>query len=90
MNKRELIKSVAENGHVSIKEAHAALDMVVEAIMAEVSAGNDITLAGFGSFKVIDVDAHNARNPKTGETVSVPAYKKPTFKFSKSFKDSMK
>ena len=90
MTKSELIKTIAEGGNISKKEAHTALDLVVEAIMAEVAAGNGITLAGFGSFKVVDVPAHKARNPRTGETVDVPAHKKPVFKFSGSFKSAMK
>lgn len=90
MNKRELINSVAETGNVSKKEATAALDMVIETIMAEVAAGNTISLAGFGTFKTTPVKAHKARNPKTGEEVNVPAHNKPVFKFSNSFKTSMK
>lgn len=60
---------------------------IFEAIKDEVTAGNKVDIAGFGSFQIADRAARTARNPQTGETIQVAAKKTVKFKVSKTFKD---
>ena len=65
--------------------------MVVEQFLEEVKnclvEGNHLEIRGFGTFKVKNTKARKARNPKTGEEVTVPAKKKAVFKVSKRMND---
>ena len=68
-------------------------DSVVKKIFTtikdEVKAGQKVDIAGFGSFFYVDKAATTARNPRTGETVNVPAKKAPKFKVSTTFKNEL-
>ena len=52
-------------------------------------AGDKVQLVGFGSFEVKKRDARTGRNPRTNETVEIPAAKLPVFKAGKTLKDSI-
>ena len=82
MTKAELIEKVhvALEAKVAKKLAEKAIDTVFESIRAEFLAGKDVTVAGFGSFKVKTRAAREARNPKTGESIHVDEQKTVTFK----------
>ena len=82
MTKAEMIAKVHESleSKVSRKEAEKALDTVFGVIRDEFLAGRDVTVSGFGSFKVKTRAAREARNPKTGETIHVDEQKTVTFK----------
>ena len=55
----------------------------------ELSGGGEVRLLGFGNFVVADRKATTARNPRTGETVQVPASKSPKFKAGKALKEAV-
>ena len=82
MTKAELIEKVhvALEEKVARKAAKKAVDTVFEALRAEFLAGKDVTVVGFGSFKVKTRAARKARNPRTGETLQVGEQKTVTFK----------
>ena len=82
MTKAELIDKVhaALEAKVAKKAAEKAVDTVFEAIRAEFLSGKDVTVAGFGSFKVKTRAAREARNPRTGESLHVDEQKTITFK----------
>jgi nucleoid DNA-binding protein len=88
MNKSEFVDFIAEANSCSKVEATNALDMVTESIVRAVGTGNDLALIGFGSFYVQDRKAREGRNPKTGETMQIKAYKQPAFKAGKKLKDA--
>lgn len=90
MNKKELINAVATVGGMSKKDAQNSIDLVIETIMTELSEGNSVNLAGFGNFSVTNVEKRKGRNPLTGEEITIPAHKKPVFKFSQTFKKSFR
>ena len=92
---KELVKSIAtkktetEGRKVTQIEAKEELDRVVECIVDAIASGEGVRLMGLGTFTVEDKPAHGARNPRTGETINVPAKKAPKFKISASLKDAV-
>lgn len=89
MNKTELIAAVAERTDLSKKDADAAVSAVLGAITDALKAGDKIQLVGFGTFEVRNRAAKQGRNPRTGETMTVPASKVPAFKAGKALKDAV-
>ena len=89
MNKTELIAAVAEKTDLSKKDADAAVSAVLGAITDALKAGDKIQLVGFGTFEVRNRAAKQGRNPRTGETMTVPASKVPAFKAGKALKDTV-
>ena len=87
MNKIELIAAVAAKAGISKKDAKAAVDATFEAIAAEMAKGGKLQLVGFGTFETGKRAARDARNPRTGETIKIPAANVPKFKASKALKD---
>ena len=89
MNKTELIAAVAEKTDLSKKDADAAVSAVLGAITDALKAGDKIQLVGFGTFEVRNRAAKQGRNPRTVETMTVPASKVPAFKAGKALKDAV-
>ena len=89
MNKTELIAAVAEKAELSRKDAEAAVSAVIDAITAALKDGDKVQLVGFGSFEVKKRAARVGRNPKTKETIQIPASKTPVFKAGKALKDAV-
>ena len=89
MNKTELIAAVAEKTDLSKKDADAAVSAVLGAITDALKAGDKIQLVGFGTFEVRNRAAKQGRNPRTGETMTVPASKVSAFKAGKALKDAV-
>ena len=87
MNKTELIAIAAEKSGISKKDAERVVNAAVDAITAELTAGNRVQLSGFGIFEVKNREARIGRNPKTKEAIEIPATKLPVFKASKALKD---
>lgn len=89
MNKNELIKHIAETAGLTQKQATSALQAVETAIIDSLANGNTVELKGFGTFSVKERAERQGRNPKTGETITIPAQKTPHFKAGKAFKDAV-
>ena len=73
MTKQELAKQVAADAGLSGEQAKSAIDAVFNAIAAELAAGSDVAIAGFGKFSVGERAAREGRNPATGETIQIAA-----------------
>ncbi len=89
MNKGELVEAISQKTSVSKKEADAILTAMLEEIVAAVAGDNKVTLVGFGSFEARERQAREGRNPKTGETMTIPATRVPGFSAGKSFKNKV-
>jgi DNA-binding protein HU-beta len=88
MVKQDLVKSVASKIEgATQKDVAIVIDTVLETIKESVANGEKINLVGFGSFEAVERAAREGRNPKTGESISIPASKAPKFKAGKNFKD---
>lgn len=88
MNKGDLINEVASVLDTK-KEAQVAVDSVFSAITEALKEGEDVTLVGFGSFKVIEKAARKGRNPQTGEEIQIKAKKAPKFVPGKMLKEAV-
>ena len=89
MNKTELIAAVADKTGLSKKDAEAAITATVEAVTQALIQGEKVQLVGFGSFEVKHRAARVGRNPKTGESIQIPASKAPIFQAGKALKDAV-
>ncbi len=87
MNKNELIAITAEKAGMTKKDAERAVSAALEAITAELAAGNKVQLAGFGIFETKTRAARTGRNLRTQEIIEIPESRVPTFKASKTLKD---
>lgn len=87
MNKSELIRTIANNAGLTIKEATAAFDGFIDAVTEGLKNGEKIQISGFGTYEIKSKDAREGINPKTGEKIQIDASKTPVFKFGKAYKD---
>ena len=87
MNKAELINAVAAAAEVSKKDAEAVLTATLDAITDALKEGDKVQLVGFGAFEVKSRAERIGRNPKTKESIKIPASKVPVFKPGKALKD---
>ena len=89
MNKAERINAVAAATEFSKKDAEAAVPATLEAITSALKDGDKVQLVGFGSFEVKKRAARVGRNPKTNDTIEIPASVVPVFKAGKALKDAV-
>ncbi len=89
MNKVELVAAVAEKAELSKKDAEKAVSAVLSAVVDALAAGDKVSLIGFGTFEVRERGERTGRNPRTKETIVIPASKQPAFKAGKAFKDAV-
>lgn len=87
MNKAELITAAAEKAGLSKKDTEAAIAAAIDAITAALAEGDKVQLVGFGGFEVKERAARIGRNPRTKESIEIPASKTPVFKAGKALKD---
>ena len=90
MNKTEFINAVAEKEGIEKKCAEKAVNAVFATIAQELAKGEKIQLVGFGTFEIRERAEKQGRNPRTGETMTVPASKVLAFKAGKALKDAVK
>ena len=89
MNKSELIAKIATGADLTKASAGRALDSLIESVTTELASGSDVTLVGFGTYKVNDRAARTGRNPQTGAEIQISAAKVPAFKAGKALKDAV-
>jgi DNA-binding protein HU-beta len=89
MNKAELIDAVSGQTGLAKAEATKAVDAVFDSITSALKSGDTVALLGFGTFVVKARAARPGRNPRTGETIEIPASKVPGFKAGKALKDAV-
>jgi len=95
MNKGELIDKVTEKASASLeksitkKDVDSVITATMDAIMEAVAEGQKVTLVGFGSFERRERKEREGRNPKTGDTMVIPATKVPAFSAGKLFKEKV-
>ena len=87
MKKVELVEAIASKAGITKADATRALDATLEVITSELVAGNKVPFIGFGTFAVAKRDARTARNPRTGETIKIPARKAVVFKAGTALKN---
>ena len=90
MNKTELVAAVAAKTELSKKDAEAAVKAVLDAVTDALADGDKVALVGFGTFEVKTRAARPGKKPRTGESISIPASKVPSFKAGAALKNAVK
>jgi DNA-binding protein HU-beta len=90
MNKQSIIELVHEKLGGTKVAAEQAVDTIIESITATMKKGDEVSIAGLGIFSVKKRAARTARNPRTGETIKVPAMNVPKFRAAKALKEAVK
>ncbi|MDY0213468.1 MAG: integration host factor subunit beta [Desulfuromonadaceae bacterium] len=87
MTKSELIEQLIEtNACLSKKESDLVVNTIFDSIAAALAIDDRVEIRGFGSFSVRERDTRQARNPKSGEVIQIPAKKAPFFKTGKELR----
>jgi DNA-binding protein HU-beta len=89
MNNSDLADAIASGHDLAKTDARKLVDAVFEAIGDAASKGEEISLNGFGKFKVKDSPEREGRNPATGEAMTIKASKKLAFTPAKAVKDKL-
>ncbi|NIS59731.1 MAG: DNA-binding protein [Proteobacteria bacterium] len=90
MTKEQLIAAVAKEAKITKVAAAKAVDSVTTGITKELKRGGRISLTGFGTFSVAKRKARTGRNPRTGQTIKIPATKTAKFKPGSALKKAVK
>lgn len=89
MNNNDIAEAIAADNGLGKAEARKLVDGVFAAIADAASKGEEVSLNGFGKFKVKDSPAREGRNPATGAAMTIAASKKLTFAPAKAVKDKL-
>ncbi len=87
MTKAELVARVAAQVQLPKKQTDVLLGVFLTSIIEALRRGAHVELRGFGSFRLRDCLPREGRNPKTGESVSIPAKRVPFFKVGKDLRE---
>jgi DNA-binding protein HU-beta len=90
MNRTELIDKVAKESALSKAVAEQVVNSVFSAIAEAMKSGDKVTLVGFGTFSTSERAAREGRNPKSGETINIPAKKVVKFKAGSKLTETVK
>lgn len=90
MNKNAIVEAVHEVLGGTKVQAEQAVDKVVDSIIDTLKKGEEVSIAGLGIFSAKMRAARTARNPRTGESIEVPAMRVPKFRAAKALKDAVK
>ncbi|MQT12061.1 HU family DNA-binding protein [Rhizobiales bacterium Sp-1] len=89
MSKAELTSAVAEAAGLTKTDAQKAVDATFEAIVDSLKKGEEVRIVGFGSFAVSHRAASSGRDPRTGNSIEIPAANIPKFRAGKPLKDAV-
>ena len=91
MNKMELAEAVANRIGISRADAEKALAAIVDVIIEQLKAGQEVSITSFGAFKVSERAARTGVNPQhPSEKIQIPATKVPKFKAGKGLKEAIR
>ena len=89
MNKNDLIANVASSAGLSKSDATRSIESLLDTITNSLKRGEKVSIVGFGNFSITDRKATVGRNPRTGESIQIPASKRPKFTVGKALKDAV-
>ena len=87
MNKKDIVEAIHAKVGFSKRETAAIVNKALELLKTALTEGDSVMISSFGKFSVREKKAHKGRNPKTGETITLPARKVVTFKVSRVLKE---
>ncbi|HLJ66254.1 MAG TPA: HU family DNA-binding protein [Chloroflexota bacterium] len=89
MGKSELVQQVADQAGLNKAQAGRAVDAVLECIKNSLASGDEVRLTGFGNFVVTETSARTGRNPRTKESIEIPAGRRPAFRPGSGLKSAV-
>ena len=89
MNKKQLVAKISSTLGQSKADAERTFDSITTIILDALKNDDTVKIAGFGTYKVAKRKARVGRNPRTGESIQIPASKRPKFTVGKALKDSV-
>lgn len=89
MSKQQLIEMIAEKAGLTKADSARALEAAMESVTEALAKGEKVTLVGFCTLSVKQKDAKEGRNPKTGETVQIPARNAVKFSAGSKLKEAV-
>ncbi len=89
MNKKELVEAMAGAAEISKASAEKALNGMLMAVTEALANGDKVTLVGFGTFSTVKRAARQAKNPRTGELIKIPAKTVAKFKPGSKLADAV-
>ncbi|NJO85763.1 MAG: HU family DNA-binding protein [Synechococcaceae cyanobacterium RM1_1_27] len=90
LNRRLLARQMAQQvDGLTVQLAQAALEAVMESIGCALAQGQDVRLAGFGTFSISQRRARSTRHPRTGQPIAIPAARVPMFSPSPQLRQRM-
>lgn len=90
MTKQELVEQLATKEGMPKTKAEEIVNFIIDTITKAMIKGDEVVITGFGKFVVVKKAAREGRNPKTGETVTIPAKTVPKFRPGKALKEAVK
>ncbi|HWH16537.1 MAG TPA: HU family DNA-binding protein [Candidatus Paceibacterota bacterium] len=90
MNKADIAGKVQEVLGGTKADAERAVETVISCITDGLKGGDEVSIAGLGIFSAKARPARTGRNPRTGETIKIPATRTPKFRAAKALKDAVK
>jgi DNA-binding protein HU-beta len=90
MNKQGIVEAVHGVVGGTKVQAEQVVDTILESIVKTLKSGDEVSIAGLGIFSVKHRAARDARNPRTGESIKVPAMRVPKFRPAKALKEAVK
>jgi integration host factor subunit beta len=87
MNKAELIEALRDETDLSRPKAEQIVDILFDKMAEALANGDRVEIRGLCSIFVREYEAYTGRNPKTGESIQVPAKRLPFFKCGKELKE---
>ena len=90
MTKSELIAKIASKyPTLYLSDIEKIVFTIINVLSNNISKGNRVELRGFGTFGLKELKARKSRNPRTGESIQIPASKRPKFTVGKALKDTV-
>jgi len=90
MNKADIINKVHDALGGTKVDAEKAVETAIDCIISSLKSGDEVSIAGLGIFSAKMRNARTARNPRTGESIEVPAMRVPKFRAAKALKDAVR
>jgi len=90
MNKADIINKVHEVLGGTRADAERAVETMIDSVTDSLKSGQEVSIAGLGIFSAKMRNARTGRNPRTGESIEIPAMRVPKFRASKALKDAVK
>jgi len=90
MNKTQLIDAVTKESNQKKRDVESIVDALLNTVINEIAKGEKVQITGFGTFERKSRSERTVKNPRTQESMTVPASKHPVFSAGSVFKDKVK